>query len=61
MGPALHPDLPVMVNFQDPAEIVRDFSASPLLFWLYSPKFHWAHHSAVVLVRFESVTDGIYM
>jgi hypothetical protein len=50
-----------MVDFHDPAELARDFSASSFLVWLYSPKFHWAHHSTAVLLKLENVTDGIYM
>ena len=53
--------LPVMVNFQDPNEIARDFCASSFLVWFYNPKFHWAHHSAVTLLRVQNVADGIYM
>ena len=54
--------LPVMVNFQDPAEVAQDFGASSFLVWLCSPKSHWTHHdSAALLVRLSAITDGVYM
>ena len=43
--------LPAMVNLQDPDELARNFCASSFLVWFYNPKFHWAHHSTVTLLR----------